>query len=261
MNEPTSWLSSGSLTLLLATVGGVFVAVGLIVEKLAEKIDERFSGGYKAHGCLEWFGWGLLMFGIFIEIADAGWTASEINRGKRQQVQQANQLLSVSNSAAMNSPFNSPISSVKGDAFIIVNRESAANVAGLAGRRAVLNMMTALDRYSFPGYPLEGRIEAVWTNASGDVSIVARFDKSGLRTTGPFRPLTFNSFNVICLNLFPDRSHSSQIVIREGSSHLEINSEYDARFEFAIQTNIWLGVIGYREKDVVPPAYPFPHQR
>src|SRR5205807_119803 len=53
---------------------------GIIVEKVAEEMDDRFFGGYRGHKKLGWFGWMLLFVGIFIEIADEGWTAHEINK-------------------------------------------------------------------------------------------------------------------------------------------------------------------------------------
>jgi hypothetical protein len=63
--------------LIWATIGGVFVFFGLIFEKLAEWMNERFSGGWNAHKKLEDFGWVVLMLGIAIEISDAGFAANE----------------------------------------------------------------------------------------------------------------------------------------------------------------------------------------
>ena len=66
--------------MLLAMVGGIIVAAGLAIEKTADFLDSRFLGEYRAHKMMELFGWWVLMVGIFIEIADAGWTAMEISR-------------------------------------------------------------------------------------------------------------------------------------------------------------------------------------
>lgn len=65
-----------------ATIGGLVVAGGLAIEKFAEFLDERFLGEYKAHKRLELAGWWILMLGIWIELADAGWTAHEIRQAK-----------------------------------------------------------------------------------------------------------------------------------------------------------------------------------
>lgn len=71
-----------------ATIGGICVAFGLIIEKVADWMDEKFLGGYRVHKGLEFFGWNVLLLGIFIEIADAGWTAHEVwqNQPSRQPV-------------------------------------------------------------------------------------------------------------------------------------------------------------------------------
>jgi len=73
-----SWFEGDSASVAFALVGGFIVACGLGIEKIAEMLNDRFLGGYKAHKTLDWFGWGLLMFGIWVEIADAGWTAHVI---------------------------------------------------------------------------------------------------------------------------------------------------------------------------------------
>ena len=65
-------------TLVWATIGGFLVFAGLIFEKLAELLNDRFGGGWHPHKKLENFGWIILMIGIFIEIADAGFTANDV---------------------------------------------------------------------------------------------------------------------------------------------------------------------------------------
>jgi hypothetical protein len=60
-----------------ATAGGVFVLVGLVLERFAEWLDDSFLGGWKAHKSMEKCGWRILMLGIAIEIVDAGYAANE----------------------------------------------------------------------------------------------------------------------------------------------------------------------------------------
>jgi hypothetical protein len=76
--------SSSSLAemwvVIIAAVGGVIVFVGLLIEKLSEKLDDRFLGKdheIKAPRGLEFFGWCILMFGILVEIGVAIWSAND----------------------------------------------------------------------------------------------------------------------------------------------------------------------------------------
>jgi hypothetical protein len=73
-----SWFEGDSSSMAWALAGGLFVALGLIIERFSEWLDERFLGEYRAHKKSDVWGWRILMFGICIEIADAGWTANEI---------------------------------------------------------------------------------------------------------------------------------------------------------------------------------------
>lgn len=75
-----SWFEGDSASVAWAMAGGVIVALGLIMERFSEWLDEKFLGGYKAHKKLDVWGWRILMFGICIEIADAGLTAQSLNR-------------------------------------------------------------------------------------------------------------------------------------------------------------------------------------
>lgn len=63
--------------LIWATAGGVLVFGGLVMEKMADWMDERFLGGWRAHRKLCEAGWIVLMIGIAIEIADAGFAAND----------------------------------------------------------------------------------------------------------------------------------------------------------------------------------------
>jgi hypothetical protein len=85
MNWLSSLLAGDSASVAWAMIGGFAVAAGLIIEKFAEILDDRFLGGYKAHNNLDWSGWYILMIGICIEVADAGWTAHEINNAKNAE--------------------------------------------------------------------------------------------------------------------------------------------------------------------------------
>ena len=80
MNDLSSLkLGSDSWAIIWAIIGGLIVAAGLVIEEIADLLNERFLGGYKPHSSLRLFGWWMLMFGILIEVADAGWTAHEIS--------------------------------------------------------------------------------------------------------------------------------------------------------------------------------------
>ena len=82
--------------LVLATIGGILVFIGLIFEKLAEWMDERFLGEWSAHKKFGEVGWIILMIGIAIEIADAGFAANESWQTRQIAIKNApaNQLIS-----------------------------------------------------------------------------------------------------------------------------------------------------------------------
>ena len=88
--------------LLIASVGGLVVFAGLWIEKDADEDKEKHLGKFSSAKRLIKFrsniGWWVLIFGIGIEIADAGWTAHEI---RKTEV-----------TAAKNNPLNQPIVSV-----------------------------------------------------------------------------------------------------------------------------------------------------
>lgn len=83
MNWVSSLFEGDTASMAWATLGGAVVALGLAIEKFADFLNERFLGGYKAHKCLESAGWWVLMLGIWVEIADAGWTSHEIMLAKQ----------------------------------------------------------------------------------------------------------------------------------------------------------------------------------
>ena len=68
--------------LFIASVGGLVVFAGLWIEKDADEDKEKHLGKFSSAKRLiklrSNIGWWALMFGIGIEIADAGWTAHEI---------------------------------------------------------------------------------------------------------------------------------------------------------------------------------------
>ena len=81
-----------------AMLGGIIVSFGLVFEKIAEWMDDHFLGGYKAHKKLGEIGWIILMAGILIEVADAGFAAHDAWQTKQLAKRQ--------------DPFNQPIASV-----------------------------------------------------------------------------------------------------------------------------------------------------
>ncbi|HZF00718.1 MAG TPA: hypothetical protein VE344_02370 [Methylomirabilota bacterium] len=94
-----------------ATIGAIIVFVGLVLEKFADWLNEKFLGGYKPHKTLETFGWFLLMFGIYIEIVDAGWSANDAWQTRQ-----------------MANPWNGPISEISARAFISVKDDSTPDL-------------------------------------------------------------------------------------------------------------------------------------
>ena len=63
--------------LIAAMTGGAVVIFGLIIERFAEWLDDRFLPQYKAHKRLEDFGLGFVILGILWEIAIGGWAAND----------------------------------------------------------------------------------------------------------------------------------------------------------------------------------------
>jgi hypothetical protein len=120
MNWLASLLVGESASVAWAMIGGLAVAAGLIIEKFAEILDDRFLGGYKAHKNLEWAGWFILMLGIFIEVADAGWTAHEIS--------------------VKSNPWNGSILEISASAFIKVSGNDA-DLAPWGSPLRVANLM------------------------------------------------------------------------------------------------------------------------
>ncbi len=92
----------------IACIGGIVVFWGLWIEKDAEKIEHedisKFAKSLRLAKLKSESGWWILMFGIAIEIGDAGWTSWEIWEAKQ-----------VAN------PLNQPISTIKANVFLLVN--------------------------------------------------------------------------------------------------------------------------------------------
>jgi hypothetical protein len=74
---PLMTLSDHIWLLVWAMAGGILVFAGLVAEKVAEILNERFLGGGHPHKKLGDVGWVILMIGIAIEITDAGFAANE----------------------------------------------------------------------------------------------------------------------------------------------------------------------------------------
>ena len=88
-------------------IGGIAVFIGLLLEKLADWLDDRFLGGaYNPHKSLGLAGWCVLMIGIFIEVAVAGWSAND-----------AWQTRQIANN---NNPLNRPVADISAEASIKV---------------------------------------------------------------------------------------------------------------------------------------------
>src|ERR1700733_10364804 len=113
------------------------------------------------------------------------------------------ELISVSNSLAMNSPTNFPISSVEANGYIVVDIKDAPMFVGLRNRRAVLELLSD-EPYWVGGVPMNGRINWVATNRYGSLEVGVEFIADKLRTIGSPAAVTFNNFRTARLNLFPD---------------------------------------------------------
>jgi hypothetical protein len=102
-----SSLSEGEVAILFwATIGGIAVFIGLLLEKFAEWMDDRFLGGtHKPHKTLESIGWSILMLGIFAEIAVAGWSANDAWQTRQMAIK--------------NDPNNFPIASVSAQVLLV----------------------------------------------------------------------------------------------------------------------------------------------
>jgi hypothetical protein len=108
-----------------ASIGGIIVFAGLLMEKIAEWMDERFTPQrYKPHKMLGECGWAILMLGILAEIivgfALAAKDERDINNAK-------------------NAERNAPISIMTATAFLIVAPTNIAELTNLvSGREARL---------------------------------------------------------------------------------------------------------------------------
>jgi hypothetical protein len=104
------WKSSSVSSLLVAGIGGLYVILGLWIEKDAdedkEKFPSKFAVAKRLVKCRSKIGWWILIVGIGIEIADAGWTAHEINETNKAQHDA--------------DPRNLPINSISGYAIVEV---------------------------------------------------------------------------------------------------------------------------------------------
>ncbi len=95
-----------------AMIGGIAVFIGLLLEKFAGWMDDRFLGGtYKPHKTLESIGWSILMLGIFAEIAVAGWSANDAWQTRQM--------------ATKNDPLNRPISEMS--ATVSIRMKNGSN--------------------------------------------------------------------------------------------------------------------------------------
>jgi uncharacterized membrane protein YidH (DUF202 family) len=103
----TSSLSEGNVGVLFwATIGGIVVFIGLLLEKFADWMNDRFLGGeHKPHKILELIGWCVLMFGIFIEVAVAGWSANDAWQTRQMTIR--------------NAPENLPIKSIRAEVNLL----------------------------------------------------------------------------------------------------------------------------------------------
>lgn len=111
-------ISNGEVAILFwATIGGVFVFFGLMLEKFSEWMNDRFLAGlYKPHRTLELIGWCILMFGIFVEIGVAGWSANDAWQTRQMAIK--------------SDPFNQPVSDISAYLEFEVNRTYSSDLQG-----------------------------------------------------------------------------------------------------------------------------------
>jgi len=207
----------------LATIGGIAVAIGLVIEEMADILNERFLGGYKPHSALRLFGWWMLMFGICIEIADAGWTAHEIRQADPNMRSISDISAIVDIKVKANTPHEIPIlttSRVAGIMMCETNIIFTNEVFGIG----VLNFLDAdkFDRY-FNGPTLD----YVMRFHFSDYGVILMGDKN-IKTAGwAFDHVKFLD---IQLEFLP---HDAEIL--GGSAVLTINSGPQKWFEIRPQ--------------------------
>ena len=103
--------SSSAIIPIVASIGGVFVFFGLLIEDEAAKDEKKqtpeiFVADVSISKAKGRFGWWVLMFGIAIEIVIAAWTAYD-DRETRQM-------------AAKNNPLLQPVSQVSARLLLVV---------------------------------------------------------------------------------------------------------------------------------------------
>lgn len=97
--QPPTTIPSVEIGILIAAMlGGAVVVFGLIVERFAEWLDDRFIPQYKAHKWLEDCGLGFVILGIVWEIVVGGWAANDAWQTKQMAIK--------------NDPLNQPIARI-----------------------------------------------------------------------------------------------------------------------------------------------------
>jgi hypothetical protein len=145
----TSPASEMQLSVLIwATAGGIAVFVGLILEKTAEWLNERFLGGSEhPHKKLGEVGWVILMLGIVIEISDAGSTAIELWQTKLAAINNA------PNNAIIGNIFANVIFEVRGTNAVDLDCSSSVlGDPGIVCSLAILDPKSRKDRYAFSSF-------------------------------------------------------------------------------------------------------------
>ena len=100
-----------------ASLGGVVVFVGLLLEKMAEWKNEKFSPPFfKPHKWLGECGWWILMFGILAEII-VGFALAAKDEIKERNT--ANEMAQTRTNVAKIDPLNQPIGFLTASVFLL----------------------------------------------------------------------------------------------------------------------------------------------
>jgi len=211
-----------------ASIGGIIVFIGLLLEKIADWMNERFiPQGYKPHKMLENFGWTILMFGISAEIVVGFALAAKDERD-------------INN--AKNAERNAPISVMTATAFLIIAPTNIAELTNLvSGREARLTTWkderwgTSLETLIAEGNDInEYPIRFVFGTSRGKIYRM-QFSSPNFNTAEgveyPVKILDDIHIVHIDLNFLP---RDAEIV--DGSVELVLNSEHKM-FEFPRQND------------------------
>jgi hypothetical protein len=140
----------------VASIGGIIVFVGLLIEKAADWMNEKFMPNeeYKPHKTLEDVGWTILMVGILAEIAVGFALAAKDEIVERQT---ANQIAQTSTNVAKIDPLNQPIGLLTASVslFEIGTNRSNLDFSTPLGGKFLVRLKLRNSEHSDSAWPFE----------------------------------------------------------------------------------------------------------